>query len=141
MIRLLLLSTLAAAPVAADTLVAARTIRAQSVIMPEDLALISGDILGALGDPADALGLEARVMLYAGRPIRANDLGAPAVIERNQIVVVHYRNGPVMIAMEGRALARGAVGDRLRVMNLGSRSTISGVVTEDGRLEVTDLLQ
>ncbi|WP_099824730.1 flagellar basal body P-ring formation chaperone FlgA [Oceaniglobus indicus] len=128
------------APVAADTLVAARTIRAQAILGPEDLKMMSQDVLGALGDPAAALGLEARVMLYAGRPIRPGDIGPPALVERNQIVRVYFRNGPITIAIEGRVLTRAGSGDPVRVMNLESRTTVSGTVAQDGTVHVVNRL-
>jgi len=72
------------------------------------------------------------VVLYAGRPIRPGDVGPPALIERNQIVTLHYRSGPLTIAAEARALGRAAAGEEVRVMNLASRSTVTGTVTETG---------
>jgi flagella basal body P-ring formation protein FlgA len=134
---LALILALAAAPAAADTLVAARTLRAQAILTAADLALAPGVTPGALSDPADAIGMEARVVLYAGRPLRPADLGPPAIVERNQIVTLLYRSGGLEIAAEGRALGRAGAGDSLRVLNLGSRSTVTGRVGPDGTVEVT----
>lgn len=125
-------------PAAADTLVAARTIRAQSQVLPGDITVLPGDgPADALARPEAALGLEARVTIYAGRPLRAADLGPPALVERNQIVTLVFRRGPLTIQAEGRALGRAAAGDRLRAMNLASRSTIDGTVRPDGTVLVT----
>jgi len=76
------------------------------------------------------------VVLYPGRPILSGDLGAPAVVERNQTVTLIYRQGSLLIATDARALGRAGVGDMLRVMNLASRSTVSGQVDEAGRVIV-----
>lgn len=133
---LILLLAIMAAPAEAETLVAARTIRAQEILGPADLALVEGDVPGALITSDEALGQEARVILYAGRPIRAGDIGPPAIIERNQIVTLLFQRGALTIAAEARALARAGVGDSLRVMNLTSRSTVSGRVTETGEVVV-----
>jgi flagella basal body P-ring formation protein FlgA len=133
---LALLVAALAAPAAADTLVAARTIRAQAILGPADLAMVEAEVPGALADPAEALGMEARVVLYAGRPIRAGDVGPPALVERNQIVPMIYDQSGLTIQTEGRALGRAAAGERVRVMNLGSRSTVSGTVDEAGRVIV-----
>ncbi len=129
----------AQAPLAAsaDTVVAARTIRSQAILGPDDLALVADDVPGALSALDDALGMEAKVNLYAGRPIRAGEIGAPAIIERNQVVPLVYSQGGLTIATEGRALDRGGVDDALRVMNLGSRTTVTGIVAEDGSVVVT----
>jgi len=137
MIRLALLLTLLAGPIAADTLIAARTIPARSIIGPEDILVRDIDVLGALETPALAIGQEARVALYAGRPIRAADVGAPAVVERNQIITLIYRHGVIMISTEGRALDRAGPGDRIRVMNISSRTTVSAQVDATGTAFVT----
>ncbi|PZQ97609.1 MAG: flagella basal body P-ring formation protein FlgA [Cereibacter sphaeroides] len=135
MLRLLLLLLLPGTAMA-DSLVAARTIRAQAIVAPDDVTQAATDFPGALTRAEDALGLEARVTIYAGRPVRAGDLGPPAIIERNQIVAISFLSGGLAIRTEGRALARGGVGDEIRVMNLASRSTVTGTVAPDGRILV-----
>ncbi len=134
--RLALLLVALAAPLQAETLVAARTLRAQAILGPADVTVVDKTIPGALDHADQAVGMEARVVLYAGRPIRPGDLGPPAIIERNQIVTLIYRRGPLTIAAEARALARAGVGDSIRVMNLGSRNTVTGLVREDGSVTV-----
>ncbi|WP_108483860.1 flagellar basal body P-ring formation chaperone FlgA [Oceaniglobus ichthyenteri] len=124
----------------ADSVVAARTIRSQAILGPADLTMVTADLPGTFSNPDDVIGMEARVVLYAGRPIRASDIGPPALVERNQIVMVYYRAGPLNIVMEGRTLARAGVGDRLRVMNLESRNTVTGIVSQDGSIIVTNTL-
>lgn len=120
-----------------DTVVAARTIRSQTLLSAQDLALAPGTVPGTISNPHDIIGMEARVALYAGRPIRPEDIGPPALVERNQIVTLAFETGGLSIHAEGRALARGGVGDVIRVMNLGSRSTVSGTVMPDGRITVS----
>lgn len=127
---------LKSAPVAADTLVAARPIRSQAIITQADLAWIDEDVPGALSDLDDALGLEAKVNLYVGRPIRSGDLGPPAIIERNQIITLNYHSAGLSIVTEGRALGRAGPGDRIRVMNIASRATLMGTVLVDGSVNV-----
>lgn len=138
----LLIAIFCAVPLAApgDTLVATRTIRAHALIGPEDIALRPVDTPGALTDPAEAVGLEARAILYPGRPVRRGDVGAPALVERNEIVTIVFARGALSIRAEGRALGRGGAGDHVRVMNLASRNTITGVVEPDGRVSVADAL-
>ncbi len=127
---------LCASPALADILVPTRTIRSHTIISPLDLTVKTGDLAGALRFVDQAVGLETRVVLYAGRPIRPRDLGAPALIERNQIVVLVYQRGGLRISTDARSLARGGVGDVVRVMNLNSRTTISGRVAADGSVIV-----
>lgn len=121
----------------ADSLVATRTIRAQSVLTADDFTLVAAEIPEALTDATLALGQEARVVIYPGRPIRAADLGPLAIVERNQIIPLAFQAGALAIMTEGRALARGAAGDVIPVMNLSSRSKVFGTVGPDGIVRVT----
>lgn len=125
-----------ALPADAETLLAARTIRSQSIISAADLIIQEETVPGALSRPDEAVGLEARVVLYAGRPIRPGDVGPAAVIERNQIVTIVYHSGTLRIATEARSLGRAGVGDMLRVINLASRTTVAGVVGSDGTVTI-----
>jgi flagella basal body P-ring formation protein FlgA len=120
----------------AESLVATRTIRAQSVIGPADVAVVADGVPGAVTRPDMAVGQEARVTIYAGRPILVADLGAPAVIDRNQTVQIGFMAGGLRIWAEGRALARGSVGDVIRVMNVSSRTTVTGRIASDGTVIV-----
>ncbi|MEO0370904.1 MAG: flagellar basal body P-ring formation chaperone FlgA [Pseudomonadota bacterium] len=115
---------------------ATRTIRAQSVIMPGDLTMAEGEFPGVAEEVAQVVGQEARVAIYAGRPVRLSDIGPPAVIERNQLVPLVFQKNGLQIRAEGRSLSRAAPGDRVRVMNLSSRQTISGRVAPDGTVFV-----
>lgn len=134
--RVMLALLLSAQPAVADSLVATRTIRAQTLIGPEDVTLVAADLPGALADPALAVGLEARVAIYAGKAVRPGDLGPPTLVARNQVVTLIYLSGGLAISTEGRALARGSEGDVIRIMNLGSRTTVSGRIGPDGAVYV-----
>lgn len=121
---------------AAETVVAARTIRAQTVLSAQDLVVQPGGPGGVA--LADLIGQEARVALYAGRPVGPGDVGPPALVERNQIVSLVYEGHGLTILAEGRVLGRAAAGEHVRAMNLDSRATISGRVMADGRVRVTE---
>ncbi|MGF6861813.1 flagella basal body P-ring formation protein FlgA [Rhodobacteraceae bacterium MBR-64] len=129
---------LALLPAAAlgESLVALRTMPAGTVIGPGDVGIAAEDHPGAVATAAAAIGQEARVALYAGRPVLAQNIGPPAIVDRNQMVMLVYQRGPLTIVADGRALGRGAAGDMVRVMNLGSRNTVSGVILPDGTIHV-----
>lgn len=121
----------------AQTVVAAHAIRARSIIGPEDLVVLDKDTIGGVTNVSDIIGLEARVNLYAGRVIRASEVGSPAILERNQLVIMIYNIGSLSISAEGRVLDRAGVGELVRVMNLDSRLTVTGRVRRDGSIEVS----
>jgi flagellar basal body P-ring formation protein FlgA len=134
--RLLLIFILFPTASLAESLIALRTIQARDIITAEDLSPVDAVIDGALTEASHAVGREARVTIYAGRPIRAADIGAPALVERNQIVPLVYAAGGLQITAEGRALDRGGEGDVIRVMNLSSRVQVTGIVDETGAVRV-----
>lgn len=120
----------------ADTLIAARTIRAQTVLAAADVVVVQNDLPGALAEIKDVIGLEARVTLYEGRPINSSDIGPATIIERNQIVTVIYKRGGLSISAEARSLGRGGIGETIRAMNIASRNIITGVVSRNGTILV-----
>lgn len=137
LLPLLLMIIAGAGPAAAQSLVPVRTIPPRTVVTASDLAIAETAVPGALTDLAAAVGMEARVALYPGRPIREGDLGPPALVERNARVPIVYRSGGLLIVVEGRALDRAGVGETVRVMNLDSRVTVTARMGADGMAHVS----
>jgi len=122
---------------AADTVIAARNLRPGSILLASDVVQVSGQIPGAYSDAARVVGLEAKVAIYAGRPVLSEHVGPPATIERNQLVEIVFEGAGLSIRTEGRALGRGSEGQRIRVMNLSSKSSLFGTVQTDGTILVS----
>ena len=120
----------------AQTLVATRTVRANTVLAPADLTIVSKQTSGALSTLEEAIGRETRVVLYAGRPIKPAQLGAPALVNRNDVVTLVFSTGGLAIVTEGRALGRGGLDDSIQVMNLASRSIVEGQITATATVSV-----
>lgn len=137
MIRLASALCFIAAPALADVVVAARTIPAQSLISADDLLIRDITVPGGIDDPLIFVGMEARVALFAGRPIAPGDVGFPAVVDRNQIIPLVFDRGGVVISTEGRALGRAGAGEMIRVMNLTSRNTVTARIGVDGTAYVS----
>lgn len=137
MLRMIAILVLLAPAALAQTLVPTRTLRAGAPITEGDVALIAAaPPPGAATDPFEALGLEARATLYAGRPIPIAALGPPALVDRNALVTLVFLRAGLEIRTDGRSLARGGAGDLVRVMNLGSRSIVTGRVAGPGLVHV-----
>ena len=126
-----------ATPLQADTLVATRLIRAAQVLGPADVVPSDLRIAGGATELAQVVGMEARVAIYPGRPVRLSELGPAAVVERNDLVSLVFRRGALTIVTDGRALDRGAIGASVQVMNLSSRQSVQGVVRHGGLVDVT----
>lgn len=138
---MLLVAAFLAAPgwsnAVAGTLVATRVIPAGAVIGVSDVAVSDHDVSGGVATPEAAIGKEARVMIHTGSVILSAHLQPPALVERNELVEMRYVRGPLFIRSEGRALDRGALGERVRVMNLSSRAIVSAIVAEVGVVSVS----
>lgn len=125
----------------AQSIIAARTVRANTIILPEDLSLSDRTIPGAFKNLDLVAGMETRVILYAGRPVLPGDVAKPALVDRNQIVPLVFSRRGLRIVTEARAMTRGALGESVRVMNLSSRTTVNGIVRADGSVEVGGILR
>lgn len=125
-----------ASPAFGDSVIATRTVRAQAALTADDVTLVSMEIPGALTALDAAIGHEARTVIYPGQPISAEDLKSQAVVDRNQIIPLSYTADGLTILTEGRALARGGVGDVIEVMNLSSRNKVLGHIGPDGVVRV-----
>lgn len=120
----------------ADFVTPLRTLRAGTIIEPQDVGIDPRSVSGAIELLDEAIGQEARATLYAGRPIRIGDVGPPALVKRNQTISLIYVQNGLRISTDGRALARGGLGDLIRVMNLSSRATLFGEVQANGSVEI-----
>ena len=127
---------LAANCASADIVVPNRTLPAHTIIQPADVIAKTGDISGAVSDVNAVVGRETKRALYAGRPIALADIGEPAIIDRNGLLKLVYRTSGLRIETDGRSLDRGSAGDLVRVMNLGSRNTVTARIGEDGHAYV-----
>ncbi|WP_415922545.1 flagellar basal body P-ring formation chaperone FlgA [Tateyamaria sp. SN6-1] len=137
MTRWFLIAVLAGEMAAADVVTPTRTLRPGTLITVQDLTIRDGVYVGAFDRITDVAGQEARVALYAGRPIPFDAIGPPAIVNRNQIVPMRFQAAGLSITTDGRAMERGGIGDRIRVMNLQSRATLFGLVQQDGSIKVT----
>lgn len=128
---------LAASGVHAEAVIALKTIRANTVLTAQDIAINPNLASKGVTNPADVIGMETRVVLYAGRPIEQDHVGPPALVKRNQVVPLVFQTSGLSISTSGRALDRGAAGDTIRVMNLASKNTLFGTVLPNGSIDVT----
>ncbi len=125
-----------AADARAGGVVATRAIPGGAVIAAADVLATDDVRPGGVADVAQAIGQEARITIYPGAPVLEAHLRPPALVERNTLVEMFFESGFLSIRAGGRALDRGALGERVRVMNLESRSIVSGVVTAPGSVSV-----
>ena len=127
---------LAASSTCADTVLATRVIRPGDIILPSHVALEAVEIPGAYTMLEEVFGQEARVAIYPGRPVNFDSIGPPALVQRNQIVEIRFTRGGLNILTDGRSLSRAGAGERVKIMNIASRSVVIGTVMPDGTVLV-----
>jgi flagellar basal body P-ring formation protein FlgA len=89
-----------------------------------------------MADPAEVAGRAARSALRAGTVLREQDLVRPALVERNSMVTVIYEAPGLSLSMRGKALAAGALGDSVPVVNPQSKRTVQGTVVGPSKVVV-----
>lgn len=87
-------------------------------------------------DAQSLVGMTARRVLIAGRPIKDSDIVAPQMVSRGEIITLALSNGVMNITTQVKALQNGAVGDVIRVVNLSSNKTMQARVDSAGRVVV-----
>lgn len=124
----------------ADYVVAARPLAAGQVLMNEDLLLARGDLgalpPGVLTDPEQAVGRTVTIGLPAGRPLRAELLRQPILIQQGQTVKIVSRGAGFQVSTDGRAL-NSAVTGQVTQVRTGSGQTVSGIARGQGVVEVS----
>lgn len=126
--------------VVAEYLVSARPLRPGIPLTNDDFVMQRGDLAelpaGVLDDPGQAIGRVSRSALPAGRPLRADMLRHPTVVQQGQSVKVTSRGPGFEVANEGRALSNAAVGQVVQI-RLGNGQVVSGVAQASGNVEIS----
>lgn len=125
--------------VIADYLITAMPLAQGQTITAADLARREGDLsdlpAGILTDERQAVGRTAALPIAAGRPLRADMLRQPVVVQQNQTVKVVSRGAGFQVANEGRALTSGTEGQIIQV-RLPSGQVVSGAARAGGIVEI-----
>ena len=87
-------------------------------------------------DRAKAVGLAARTALEPGQPLRMAALMKPLVVARNEQVTLVYQTPGIMLTVQGKATAGGAVGEVITVLNEQSKRIVQGVVVGPGHVAI-----
>jgi len=118
-----------------EVLTYARSLAAGEIVQPTDLvwAKVAAAPADAPGDADAVIGQAAKRPVRAGAVVQARDVGAAIVVKSGDLVVVAYDADGVSLAMQGKALGQGGVGDVVPVQNPTSKKTIQAIVTGPGQ--------
>ncbi|MGS2724150.1 flagellar basal body P-ring formation chaperone FlgA [Porticoccus sp. GXU_MW_L64] len=84
----------------------------------------------------ELVGKELTRTVSAGKTLTRNMLKSPTLIKRGQQVTLIAQQRNFEVRMNGKALANGAVGDRIRVQNLSSKKIVEGTIDKTGAVVV-----
>jgi len=123
-----------------DVIVTAKSLSRGELLMESDFKRVKYDMsklpTGYIEDPANGVGMELKRRLSTGVPLTTTMLRKPIIIKRGQQVSILASAGGLEVRMSGKALAHGAVGDRIRVLNVKSKKKLEGIVTPSGDIKV-----
>ncbi|MCB1783220.1 MAG: flagellar basal body P-ring formation protein FlgA [Alphaproteobacteria bacterium] len=91
---------------------------------------------GTVVDPQALVGMTPRRMAFAGRPLLQNEIIAPQIVARGEMVTINLHDGPLNLTAQGKALENGAKGDMIRVLNTASNITLQALVTGEKEVQV-----
>jgi flagella basal body P-ring formation protein FlgA len=115
----------------ARVVVLATSLRSGTVIAPEHLALAPAPqqvSAGLFTDPRPIVGRRLLRALGAGQAVRARHLEHDWAVERGRPVLIVAEIGGLAVAMPGKALGDGQIGDFVKVENTSSGRVIEGIV-------------
>lgn len=91
---------------------------------------------GMIVNADQLIGMTPRRMITAGHPVSSIDIAAPRSVERGDLVTMVFREGPLVLTAQGKAMQHGATGETIRVVNTSSNKTIEAVVTASKEVTV-----
>lgn len=111
-----------------------------TALSADDLELRDMDISRLNGsyftDPGEVVGLVARRLLAADRPLTAAWLKPPIVVHKGDAVILTATGGGLTVKMPGIALADGETGQQISVRNAQSNRVVEAEVTGPGQVQV-----
>lgn len=122
------------------TIVARRALLPGSLVEEGALVARTGG-LGKGDKAASALlarfvGLRVTRAIAAHEVIRRGDLAMPFAVRRNTNIRLTFRRGGLGMELPARALEDGVLGSRVRVLNVASGKTVTGMVVGSDAVEV-----
>lgn len=123
-----------------NVVVSSRTLRKGDVITVGDVKLTKHNIAdlsyGYFVDTKSGIGMKVKRRAVAGTVLTPSMLKKPLIISRGQKVAILAQSGRMEVRMMGKALNNGAIGDRIKVLNIKSKQKLEAVVTSSSEVKV-----
>lgn len=103
---------------------------------PVGTVLEPGHLAGDEREISALVGRQLTRTVFAGNAVNLSDTKEADLVQRNGMVRMVGRKGPLRIETVGRALGAGPAGQQIRVMNMESRRVVSAVIVGPNLVEV-----
>lgn len=87
-------------------------------------------------DKTRLIGMEVRRRIQAGTIIKLSDVKKTNLVLKGDSVELSYRTNTMTVSATGKALTNGYLGQRIRVLNTGSKRIVDAKVVAYGKTEV-----
>ena len=82
------------------------------------------------------VGMSPKRAVRVNTPVPAKDLQLPIAVKKNSLVTLRLKTKQMTLTMKGRALESKSIGQPVRVVNVNSHKTVTGVVTGLDRVDM-----
>jgi flagella basal body P-ring formation protein FlgA len=79
----------------------------------------------------------AKRPLKAGQVMRVSDLVMAPAVKKNDLVRLVVQSGQMTLSVQGKVLQDAAIGQTVRVVNVGTNRQLSGTVVDAGTVSVS----
>ena len=124
-----------------EVLVAIEPLPRGKLLESSDLKLSKVDLsklpYGFITDLKDSVGMKLKRSIATGVALTPKMVEKPNLILRGQRITILAKSGGIAVRTNGKALANGAAGERIGVINIKSKQKMEGIVTRAGEVRVT----
>lgn len=82
------------------------------------------------------VGMSPKRAIRVNAPVPMKDLQLPIAVKKNSLVTLRLRTKQMTLTMKGRALESKPIGQPVRVVNVNSHKTVTGIVTGPDRVDM-----
>ena len=124
-----------------EVLVATEPLPRGKLLQSSDLKLARYDLSklpnGYINELKKSVGMKLKRSIATGVALTPRMIEKPNLIVRGQRITILAKSGGIVVRTNGKALANGAAGDRIGVINIKSKQKMEGIVTGSGEVQVT----
>jgi flagella basal body P-ring formation protein FlgA len=123
-----------------EIVVAARRLWRNRPVAEDDVYLARTEIgripAGAIRDPGEVVGKVMNRSIGPNLPVLSQHLAGSKIVKRGRRVTLIAESGGVRVATEGETRENAYVDDAVKVINLASKKTVTGILVDENTVRV-----